>query len=39
MELLKTKVMRSKHVNKDYVIDAEKIEEIDRYTYLGQMLT
>ena len=40
MHLGKTKVMCSKHVNKDDVIvDGRKIEEVDSYVYLGQMVT
>ena len=40
MHLGKTKVMCNKHVNKDYVIvDGKKIEEVDSYVYLGQMVT
>ena len=40
MHLKKTKVMCNKHVNKDDVIvDGKKIEEVDRYVYLGQMVT
>ena len=40
MHLGKTKVMCNKHVNKNYVIvDGKKIEEVDRYVYLGQMVT
>ena len=36
----KTKVMCNKNVNKDDVIvDGKKIEEVDRYVYLGQMVT
>ena len=32
--------MCNKHVNKDDVIvDGKKIEEFDRYVYLGQMVT
>ena len=40
MHLGKTKVMCNKHVNKDDVIvNGKKIEEVDRYVYLGQMVT
>ena len=40
MYLEKTEVMCNKHVNKDDVIvDGKKIEEVDRYVYLGQMVT
>ena len=40
MHLGKTKIMCNKHVNKDDVIvDGKKIEEVDRYVYLGQMVT
>ena len=40
MHLGKTKVMCNKHVNKDDVIvDGKKIEEVDRYVYLGKMVT
>ena len=36
----KTKVMCNKHVNKDDVIvDGKKIEEVDKYVYLGKMVT
>ena len=36
----KTKIMCNKHVNKDDVIvDGWKIEEVDSYVYLGQMVT
>ena len=39
MHLEKTKVMCNKHVNKDYVIvDGKKIEEVDRYVYLLQIV-
>ena len=38
MHLGKTKVMCNKHVSKDYVfVDGKKIEEVDKYVYLGQM--
>ena len=34
------KVMCNKHVNKeDVIVDREKIEEVDRYIYLRQMVT
>ena len=40
MHLGKTKVMCNKHVNKDNVIVNErKIKEVNRYVYLGQMVT
>ena len=40
MHLGKTKIMCNKHVNKDDVIvDGKKIEEVDSYVYLGQMVT
>ena len=40
MHLGKTKVMCNQHINKDDVIvDGKKIEEVDRYVYLGQMVT
>ena len=40
MHLAKTKVMCKKHVNKDdVVVDGKKVEEIDRYLYLEQMVT
>ena len=39
MHLGKTKVMCNKHVNKDMIVDGKKIEEVDRYVYLGQMVT
>ena len=40
MRLGKTKVMCNEHVNKDDVIvDGKKIEEVDSYVYLGQMVT
>ena len=40
MHLRKTKVMCNKHVNKDDVtVDGKKIEEVDRYVYLGQKVT
>ena len=39
MQLVKTKVMCYKHVNKDDVIERKKIEEGDRYVYLRQMAT
>ena len=40
MHLGKTKIMCNKHINKDDVIvDGKKIEEIDRYVYLGKMVT
>ena len=33
--------MCNKHVNKDdaAIVDGKKIEEVDRYVYLGQMVT
>ena len=35
-----SKVMCTKHVNKDDVIvDGKKVEEVDSYVYLGQMVT
>ena len=40
MHLGKTKVMCNKYVNKDNVIvDGKKIEEVNRYVYLWQMVT
>ena len=40
MHLGKTKIMYNKHVNKDNVIiDGKKIEEVDKYVYLMQMVT
>ena len=41
MHLGKTTVMCNKHVNKQDVIvdDGKKIEKVDRYVYLGQMVT
>ena len=40
MQLGKTKVMCNKHVNKDNVIvDGKKIEKVDSYVYIGQMVT
>ena len=40
MHLGKTKVICNKHVNKDDVIvDGKKIEEVERYVYLRQMVT
>ena len=40
MHLGKTKVMYNKHVNKnDGIVHGMKIEEVDRYVYLGQMVT
>ena len=40
MHLGKTTVMCNKHVNKDDVIvNEKKIEEVDKYVYLGQMMT
>ena len=40
MHLGKTKVMCNRRINKDDVIvDGKKIEEVDRYVYLGQMVT
>ena len=40
MHLVKTKAMFNKHGNKDDVIvDWKKIEEVDRYVYLEQMVT
>ena len=40
MHLGKTKVICNKHVNKDDVIvDGKKIEEFDKYVYLGQNVT
>ena len=40
MHLGKTKIMCNKHVNKDDVsADGKKIEEVDSYVYLGQMVT
>ena len=40
MHLGKTKVICNKHVTKDDVIvDGKKIEEVDKYVYLGQMVT
>ena len=40
MHLRKTKVMNNKHVNKDDVIvNGKKIEEVDRYVYLRQIVT
>ena len=40
MHLGKTKEMCKKNVNKDDVIvNGKKIEEVDRYVYLGQMVT
>ena len=40
MHLGKNKVICNKHVNKDDVIvDGKKIEEVDRYVYLRQMVT
>ena len=40
MQLKKTKVMCNKHVNKDDVIvNGKKIEEVDSYVYVGQMVT
>ena len=40
MYLGKTKVMCNKRVNKDDVIvDGKKVEEVDKYVYLGQMVT
>ena len=40
MYLGNAKVMYNKHVNKDDVIvDGKQIEEVDRYVYLGQMVT
>ena len=39
MHLGKTNVICNKHVNKDDVIvDGKKIDEVDRYVYLGQMM-
>ena len=40
MHVRKTKVICTKHVNKDDVIvDGKTIEEVDSYVYLGQMVT
>ena len=40
MHLEKTKVMCNKYVDKDDVIvDGKKIEEVNSYVYLGQMVT
>ena len=40
MHLGKIKVMCNKHAKKDDVIVDEKtIDEVNRYTYLGQMVT
>ena len=40
IHLGKTKLMCNKHVNKDDVIvDGKKIEEVDTYVYIGQMVT
>ena len=40
MDLGKTNVMCNKHVNvDDVIVDGKKMEEVDRYVYLGQMLT
>ena len=40
MHLGKSEVMCNKHVNKDdVVVDAKKIEEVNKYSYLGQMVT
>ena len=40
MHLGKTKVMCKEHANKDDVIvDGKKIEDVNRYVYLGQMVT
>ena len=40
MHLGKTKVMCKKHVNKDdVIIDGKKIEEVDSYVCLGEMVT
>ena len=40
MHLRKTKVMCKRHVNKDdAIVDGKKIEEVDRYVHLGQMVT
>ena len=40
MHLGKTKIICNKHVNKDDVIvDGKKIEEVDSYVYLGQIVT
>ena len=40
MHLGKTEIMCNKHVHKDDVIvDGKKIEEVDSYVYLGQMVT
>ena len=40
MHLGKTKVMCYNYVNKDDVIvDGKKIEEVERYAYLGQIVT
>ena len=39
MHLGKTKIMCNKHVNKDdVIIDGRKIEGVDSYVYLGQMV-
>ena len=36
MHLGKTKVVCNKHVNKDdAIVNGKKIEEVDRYVYLG----
>ena len=40
MHLGKTKVRWNKDVNKDYaIVDGKKIEKVDSYVYLGQMVT
>ena len=40
MRLGKTKVMCNKHVNKDdAIVGGKKIRKVDRYVYLGQMVT
>ena len=40
MHLGKAKIMCNKHVDKDDVIvDGKKIDEVDSYVYLGQMVT
>ena len=36
----KAEVICNKHVNKgDVIVDGKKIEEVDRYVYLGKMVT
>ena len=41
MHLEKPKVMCNKHINNDddVIVDGKKIEEVDKYEYLEQMLT